>query len=433
MISYILFLSSFQIIIAFLMILINVTKYKISFFSFNNIFIIMNVTMSSLIFPILYITKKVPKNTSDYEVIDILTYFVCNLLLVIGVNIGYMVTLKKKNNTQKMYIKKINIRVLRRIIWLYLIVGLGLYLLYLSAYGSYNNYINHSLAIRIGYMSVKNKFSFLQPFGEFSQISTLCFMALLFINNEKKKKSDLIGFIVSFIFAIGVLYANKGRLAMMVFFLVLGLSFINILVSNRIFRSLLVGGICIFGFVALEFINKILNRGTYLSFTDMILGGLSFVPNNFFYWIKNLNISNARYMIDILLIPVFFLPSRIWSSFFGIRTVSELNTKALTGYFKGTGGVTGETPVDLLTLGYIQLGIIGVLIIGILFGKLLKYIDKKLFSIEIASFKIVIYYYIVFQVIMRTILIGDPENVVTRLFAAICFILLYRLISKLKF
>ena len=116
----------------------------------------------------------------------------------------------------------------------------------------------------------------------------------------------------------------------------------------------------------------------------------------------------------------------------GIQTISEINTVFQAGAHKGTAGVTGEIPVDYYTCAYCQLGIIGVVIVGFLTGVLFRKIENFTYRLSDKSFQHIFYYYIVFELILRSFTNGDPEAVISRVFPFICYFIMCYFLFKFR-
>lgn len=271
---------------------------------------------------------------------------------------------------------------------------------------------------------------FLQPFCEFSTVSALVFLCFLLSPNIKiNKVASCVGFTVSFAFSILVLYSNKARLALIVYVLIVAFSMIDILVSRK-HNYLIKCAILVVSVALMLKVSSWLGRGAQSTVLDTISSGVSYVFNNFFFWYNNLDFSSLRWMFDYIIAFIFILPSRIWASIFGIRTISQMNTFAQFGAYKGSKGITGEIPMDFVSCAYCQLGLIGMAVIGYLSGVLLRKLESKLAKCSEKSVRVTIRYYIIFEVIFRSVLNGDPEAIITRLFPAICFILILKVLDK---
>ncbi len=375
----------------------------------------------------------------QYDIDLIIIYFVFNVILMFSVSLGWIFSnslLKQNNkassiypkygNTQKLY-KKI-----RTVAWGMLIVAILSYTLYTRAYGGFTGLIYYSRYIRSSISVIANKFSFLQRFGGFAFFSSYLFFGLLIDKTTKnmKKKSNFIGFLISLLFSLYVLYTWVGRISFIVYLMTFLIGYL--LYKNksvfRLSRKLII--LLIFGLWSIVFFDKVLNRSRVgISVIELFAKELSFPSASF---ITQFETSTYRWFKDLIVAPLYILPSRIWSNVFGIETASMINTIAFYGFKKGEGGVTGGIPVDLLTFSYMQSSVLGIVIIGFMCGVMLLLIQKNMNQIPIKSIRNVLLGNVILNVIILTILYGDPLHIITRNFNLIIGMILLKLSFKYK-
>jgi len=435
------FVSGCALCTAILIICMNILLDKKISFSIQNLLIYFLIGISCIVFP-WYLSENADSAlNSSISVGGTIFYYMVSGLMCFSIKIGSIVKnnrLNKENFFAKCVDgtnKNINIqKFFLKIAWIMLFVGMLSLFLYTKAYGGYVNYVaKYALYIRIGIFSINNPWSFLQPFCEFPMISMLVFLCFL---NEKtmkiKRINIVIGFLLSAFFSFLILYANKARLALLIFGAVILLSIIDIYVKSRKVNFLLKLGILLLSSSLVVVVSSFLARGSAITIRETIFESVDFVYENFYFWYENFSFDKCRWMFDVFIMPIYILPSSIWSGIFGIKTISEMNTYWQAGGFKGTSGVTGETPMDFLSFAFSQGGIITVILIGIIVGFILKKLDIFLKNNERNNVKFVIKNYIVFEVLFRSVLNSDTEAIVVRLFPAICFIMLIYLFKKVK-
>lgn len=358
-----------------------------------------------------------------YDAFSISIYFAANILLMTAVVCGWALAFRIKKPVSAVSrsinecgeLKKLYF-VLKAGAWLLLFVAFASYVLYAKAYGGFGGLLTYSRVIRSSLVMVDNPFSFLQRFGGFAFFASYIFFALLIDKNLKgtKRKDCTAGFLMSFCFSVFVLYSWDGRVAFMVYLLVFLLSLI--LYRNksviRLVRKLAL--VLVFGLLLIVAFDRLLGRSPAgLSVTSLFVRELSFPSAAFITWLGR---DSFRWFKDILIAPVYLLPSRIWRYMLGLDTASMLLTYDFWGANKGEAGVTGSVPVDLLTFSYMQAHIAGVIIIGMLAGAALYGLQQLQRRIPLESVKSVVGSDIILNLVILTVPYGEPYHILTRSF-----------------
>ena len=385
-------------------------------FNFANSFVLFGASLACIVFPILCESGYI-----EVHYFSIVFYYLCVLSTNFMVKIGYANSVERSSS-----VRQYNNHALTNSAWILLIIGIIALYLFTLAFGGYRMYLNNgAFALRIGHSKVTNKWSFLQPFCEFPLISLLVFLRDI---SRQRKISTLVGLVISCVMCYLVLMANKARMALIIYCLVILFSLCDILIQNKM-RNYIVKSFSLgISASSVVLISQLLGRGAGATISSTLSNGVKFVFNNFFYWFDNISIGNCRLFFDYLVSPVYLLPSRIWSSLLGIQTISDINTFLQSGGHKGTLGITGETPVDYYTCAYCQAGILGNIVVGYFTGKLLKKLNNIASGFNDSTLKSIFEYYIIFELILRSFTNGDPEAVITRMFPLICFIIVYRVL-----
>ncbi|MCC3670625.1 O-antigen polymerase [Terrisporobacter mayombei] len=380
-----------------------------------------------------------------YDFISIVNFISLNIILLISILFGWFLKDSiKKNKHKGMKVKKENsknnhysIEDIRRkfsiVAWVMIILSIVLYYIYSIAYGGFSGILYYKKAIRAGISNINNPFSFLKKFGAFSFFSSFIFYGILLEMKTSKIKSNkyMLGLVISVIFSIYVLYTWEGRVGLVVYLVTFILAYIlfNYKTISQLLVKLMIA--TIIGLILIVISDMILGSSEYkLGIIELLSKELTFP---FISYIVQFENNTFRWFTDILLMPLYILPQSIWGNIFGVETASSFNTFVLMGARKGQLGVTGEMPIDLLTISLIQAPIIGVVVMGIIFGWILHFIEKNIKKIPIKGVRISIYSNIILFVAVLSVLYGDPEHIVTRNFYTISGFILLWILSKIKF
>ena len=371
----------------------------------------------------------------QYDVQMIFIYLLSNIVLGSSVYIGWHLSIA--NSSKKSLKLKMNIeyKEIVSIAWISFFIGFVCYWLYARAYGGFSGALLYSRAVRAGISSVDNPYSFLRPFGNLSYFASYTFFGAIIDRNKMdikttKKSLLLIGFCFSFVFSIYVLYEKLGRFSFITFFATFGLAYVILnydVIGKFVIR-------CVIFFVSvfcLLLVSDSLLRGSSsrLNLIELLAKELAFP---FVGYINQILKGNYRWFSDIIFTPLFILPQRFWGRILNIETASSYNTFIIEGSRKGQGGVTGELPVDLLTLGQMQASIFGVLFVGLIFGYILWRVELKVNQIPFIGVRAVIYSNVIINIAARTVLYGDPEHIVVRNFELIIGFILISLFRRIS-
>lgn len=397
------------------------------------------IILYGLLFPINYYLSLLGFNSIgnistyiNYDAIDFLKYY----LAIFCVTHAFLFIIKHKKeiklfeeNNDK---KDDNMFAIKITTYILFIIGVISNYLYLKAYGGYFNYLNYSGLLRSGINVIDNKYSFIYPFRECIMFSSYLFI-LLFKNNKKSIFTFCL-MITSIILSLSILYANKGRLGFAIYGLLIFLAMFNkkynkYLGIKSIYKTIAIATI---GAIFITIIGTKMGRNSDTSFIYLINNEISFIFLNFKKIVDYLSMFDYRFFIDIILFPIYLLPSSIWSSKLNIVTSSTINTIAWYGSAKGVNGVYGEMPIDFITLSYMQFGYIGIIILPMfyaLFYHKLFNIPKLIKNKEISQF---IKYYILISIGIRSLAYSDPYLIIKTSFGFIMFVVLYLFVNTIK-
>ncbi len=180
-----------------------------------------------------------------------------------------------------------------------------------------------------------------------------------------------------------VLWMRAGRLHLLNFFLVIFivllthtksrlLHFFSYISTIAVISTIFLFGKYLFG--ATKYIEF---SSTTQEFLQLLAAELSFPFLSLVNTIAH--IEHYRYFVDFILAPLYVLGPPLWKIFADSTlelplSVAKENTSLILGTTEW-----GEIPVDIITLGYFNAGIIGVVLTGLLFGILIGLMER-LFS-----------------------------------------------------
>jgi hypothetical protein len=253
--------------------------------------------------------------------------------------------------------------------WALLVLAVVTQGLYAHAYGGFFGQLEFSSMIRSALFNTapSNVFSFLKPFGGLAMIAAFGFFGLWL--SGRRKFLVLLGFLLSFLFSLYVLYSWLGRMGFMIFVATFPLA-LAVFRSRSSLRLIAWGCVSFVGLLGAAYgVSVWLNLKAADSLMAFLAKELSF-PFGSFLAQLDLGENLGRGFYDFVLVPVYLAPSSWWAGW--VELVGQVNTAVIMGAAKGTAGVTGAIPVDLLTLGLMQLHLPGVAITGLLFGAFLR-------------------------------------------------------------
>jgi hypothetical protein len=270
-------------------------------------------------------------------------------------------------------------------LWLCLAVALFSQVIYAKAYGGLSAQLDYSAAIRAGvFQNVpENAFSFLSPISKLAFVACFGFFGLLL--SYTLRLQLLLGFCLAAALSFYVLYNSLWRLGIGAFLLTL---IVTVLFAKH--KSVLthIAFLAVLGpslLLALDALSNAMELKPSETTVAFIANELSFPFGSFFAQFEE-GPNLFRGFIDVLLLPVYLLPSSIWGHL--IETCDQANTAVIMGAAKGESDVTAGIPVDIITLGLMQAHIGGIVVVGGLFGWLLALLQGLLDKIHITGIRI---------------------------------------------
>ena len=353
-----------------------------------------------------------------------------SLLLLLGVLVGwYMLASVLRNRPIRGgVVTRFQLRRWSRAFWLLLVLAVLAQGLYAHAHGGFLNHLEYSALIRSGVFGAvpDNPFSFLKPFGGLAMIAAFGFFGLWL--SEQRNLSIRLGIVFSFGFSLYVLYSWLGRMGFLVFLITFPLAII-LARSRSPQRMIIWAGAGFMGLLVGSYgVSLWLNLKPADSLLAFLARELSFPFGSFFAQIDS-GEHLFRGFVDFLIAPVFLLPSSWWTNW--LEPVNQINTAIIMGAPKGEAGVTGGIPVDLLTLGVMQLHLPGVLVTGLLFGALLRIVHNILSLIPLRGVRAVFEANIALTLAVLCVFYSQPNLVISSHIHWIAAVLILLVIVRL--
>jgi hypothetical protein len=268
---------------------------------------------------------------------------------------------------------------------------------------------------------IQDDFMFLRLFQPFILSSFFCFLILNNIKRYNENIKDLIKnfaykfmLVVTFILSIYYLIINAGRAPILVFI------FTIILYKSKkikIKQLLIISALIIIGFIYGDLILEFLITGE-ISFTeingDKYLIMLSkFVEQTIYPYINVVkvpsfisNVSDFRFFADYIFVWIINMIPGAFLGIFGIDKIPPLWVINTNNFNSIIGGI----PVDIISIGYYQLGFIGVILISFIFGMITSRLDDIFQKYEHEAIRLL---RIRFLFLISTIVINaEPESIV---------------------
>ena len=296
--------------------------------------------------------------------------------------------------------------------WLILLLSVLTQWFYTRAYGGFLELLDYSRLIRAGIFEVDNPLSFLKPFGGLAMISAYGFFGLWL--SRRHGLATFLGLALSFLFSLYILYSSLGRMGFLVFLATFPLG--AALAYRRNPLKLLLAGSAVFSaIIVLAYgVSVWLDTRAADTLLEFMARELAFPFASFFaQWSAGEHL--FRGFRDFIAAPLFLLPSSWWINW--VETVGQINTTVIMGAPKGESGVTGAIPVDLLTLGLMQVHIAGIPVVGFMFGVLLRVLQFLVDRIPMSGVRGVFEAYISLKIAALGVFYAQPNLIVSGNFA----------------
>lgn len=347
-----------------------------------------------------------------------MSYYFTSLLTIISyffVLFGYRIKQRRKK------IRIYSFKKFKKFIVIIFIIGVIINIVYFLSIGGVYNAIKYAELYRLGRGPITSKIMFLKylcPILLYSSIGIyMCYL-------EKKEKKWKFLFVISLIFSILFLLHDAGRYIVLTYILGLFLYKYNIYGLTKKEKILLstLGILILYGDTFFSYILTGYMTYTETKVVEKIIREFAFPYYNISNAIARFDqFINQRFFIDIPLGFIYILPSKIFGKIELLQPLTYLNSKLYK--FK-----SGNIPIDLISYGYYNMRVTGVIIISILYGFIAKKIDL-LGKIKNNYFGNLIHYIIIIYFPFR-IIYGDILMILQHGISIIIVICIYKFYIK---
>lgn len=365
-------------------------------------------------------------------------YPLYTLITIFGIWIGAALFSKPRNNIElsdlgNEFNNRYHAKTILRLAITLQILAVVLYWLYVLPYGGFTGYFKYALAIRAALfdeVDVDRSWSFLKRFGGLSFFASFLIAGLILMYRKHRwpRVHLWLIFLFSFGFSLYVLYSWGGRLGMMFFLtsFIVGFFLYKNGYSFPFLVKMTIPVLIIFS--VLPFTSKIWGHnkgGDELS--TFFVNEISFP---LFVFNEAYHANKPRWMQDVILAPAYILPSRIWGGMLEMDTVTQISTERVVGVRKGVNRSTKGVPVDFISFGIMEGGVLGVFLVGLIFGFLFKKIDRYLFWQFWPGPREVLYGYAIFSLSVELVLYSDPKSLIINNFHFIFGLILIKFFNR---
>ena len=303
-----------------------------------------------------YFPVYVIKGIQNLKNFDRIGFYI--FLFYLSLLLGY--TVKKEKNRGKSKTKKIE-----KIAFLFFLVSSITIFIYVFSFGNIITAIPKIIALRWN-NEVKIPFSFLRIFNPFIMTSCYCYY---FLKIQNKKINHKIFFIVTFLLSIYYLILNSGR-SHFIFFLA-PFFYVKYLKASIKKKLLIIIFFFVFILILILYGDDI-RRIFYTMNKVIIINKLSFIEKY-----SKFVVQLSHPFMNLLCIKEHALEYRYGKDLLNfINLVPGISLKPLwllnTEKFASTSGI----PVDFISYGYYQFGILGIIFFSFLLGNIIQKIEN---------------------------------------------------------
>lgn len=347
-------------------------------------------------------------------------YFSIVLIFAIGVSIGGILSYKsiafyKKASFSDMLNSKHALKLLI-VGWLLLSISVFSYWLYSRAYGGFISLYHNAFLIKSGFFYIspeENSLSFLGKLGGLSFVASFVFWGILIALPKQRTRlffiTTIISFIISAIFSLYVIYTWFSRSHF--------ISYVSTFIFSLIIRKYKLRPktkifvVILIIFFTLFFLSSYITKGVKLGEDEInrlaMDTSVRIIP--MFVFLEN---PEYRWFQDLVYIPLYFLPKKVWRSKLIRYTASDIITIKMMGAPKGEAGVKGAMVIGAVPFSYLQGGVIGVAILGLLWGVFLVLIERWLLFKFPPGIGETLYSYMSFRLVISSVWGADPQNLI---------------------
>lgn len=337
---------------------------------------------------------------------DHIYHLLFTIVMVVFVVLGWSIASKPLQRSAQVVSSDLEShrRVLLLLAVALLFVAVLTQLLYTMPLGGPIAALDYSIAVRSGTNTIYNPFSALARMPGFVFISCAIFLGYM-LSGRSKLWVYLI-FLFALLFAAYTLYNWLARLYVVY---IVGTIIIGGLLTRTnspvryVFPAI---AMCVVGIFSIYKLSALFDFKAQASFLEFVTKEFSFVYTAFAAYIRLADPVHLHFG-SLWGVPFYLLPASMLPDF--VPSAVELNTVRITGFPKGVGGNTSGMPVDLLTLGLMQLGIAGLVITSCCFGAFLRLVQFAVDCISVRAIRITVGVYVGFMFGIHGLFYADPS------------------------
>lgn len=298
------------------------------------------------------------------------------LMILIGV---YWNGIKRKNNKKLKYKYIINYRRIYVLAIITFLIGIFSNFRYLIMFGGISNSISLSQDLRFNAVLENSGYiRILQPIIILSNIS------FIVIYERYRSKKYLAFVLLTYIVSIYYLFTYAGRLPLFLFLVTIPLYIMEKnkeFTTKNIFIIAIVGLIIIvFGEYAFDYLS---GKSVYVNLNikdniNRLLVQFSFPYINLLKVNEFVKNTGYRYFVDTFTWVINIIPNNILSIFKMGKITTSYQMNTANFFSQELGGV----PVDIISLGFYQLSIVGVTLFTYIFGRIVGYFQKLTYKAD---------------------------------------------------
>lgn len=372
-------------------------------------------------------------NNAKYYYLSLISAFIGYICL----NVGYKIKIDNNLENKKSVHNSKNLILSGYIV---LLIGWCSLIVWTKAFGSITGIFKYASLIRSGHGTIYNKYTFVKPFCPMTIFAFEIFYSMM-LNfktfNVTKKILVTIGLVFSLIGSYLYIIANDGRMLILIFFLVIIMSYIEnkseTVNLKKIIIYLIIAIVMIIVLGQLDNVTYYIRNGQRRQ-EENNNNIITIIANEFGYtYSNNININYLKdegtvegYTIirDIKNLLWAWIPQRMKPD--DATNLFEYNTT----FYRNT---TGQIPSDLITAAIYKFGYIGVVLLPLLVGMFFKILERKLFEKRNKStYYLVISYLIIIYLGLRFIGYYDLSQILFGSFYIIISMIIVEVISKIK-
>lgn len=426
-------------IVALTFVILNIVEHhKISIMNMCSIMFILLLCVVPAIILIGYINGERGTSNIKFDINIISTFYTQLVLTLLGyffLHLGYKI--KQKNIK---IVKVTHNEKLLLICSIFSIISTVSLFLWASGFGGIRELIINANAIRAGFISSTNSFSFFKHFVPLSLMSSWMLFNIM-VKNEIKKVSKrilvlfllLCSIVLSFIY----IQANDGRMLLAVYVFLFFVQYFKykyeskkISTASMIFRFIIIFITVVVLLFSADAILMLLRNGTYINseatnFTSIISKEFSFIISGTQTALIYDASGESKFMLinDVINGLFAWLPTSLKPIL--LEDVWDFNTRLIAS------GIYGQTPTTIIAQSVYDLSIVGIVIIPFIYGFIIKKTEKILECREGSAFFETIYIVLGYY-LCKGIPYFSCYNILINTFFIFIAILIYNLVQKIK-